>query len=69
VTTTAHRPPNAPPLDTPARRRTKLAIMLAVLIPMAAFGAFHMVRGVKMMMEGKPVGYEQRDHRVERVPE
>ena len=22
-----------------------------------------------MMLEGKPVGYQQRDHRVERVPE
>jgi hypothetical protein len=59
------RPSNAPPVETPARRRAKLAIMLAVLVPMAAFGAYHMVRGFQKMSRGEPVGYQQRDHRVQ----
>ena len=63
------RPPNAPPPDTPVRRRVKLVIFLAILVPMAAFASYHIVRAAGMMLEGKPVGYQQRDHRVERVPE
>ena len=47
------------------RRRVKLAVIILIFGPMVLFGIYHMVLGGYKMSQGQPVGYEQRDHRIE----
>ena len=39
----------------------KLLVFVAIFGPMVVFGLYHLGRAVNKMVQGEPVGYQQRD--------